>query len=117
MLELNFEGMKRILIAPNDQAKADEVNKEKQQQMAKTLKEKDFDELMIFSEPSVSEDKVLITNRFIISFYSQHDQIQNKLNELFNSLALDRPFCTDGAMSNKNQKPIFEKNFPELFFF
>lgn len=53
MLELNFEGMKRILTAPNDQAKVDEVNKEKQELLAKTLKEKDFDELMTFSEPSV----------------------------------------------------------------
>lgn len=54
MLELNFEGMKRILTAPNDQSKQDEVNKEKQEQMAKDLKEQDFDELMKHSEPSVS---------------------------------------------------------------
>lgn len=46
MLELNFEGMKRILNAPNDQTKQDEVNKEKQEQMLKNLKEQDFDELM-----------------------------------------------------------------------
>lgn len=54
MLELNFEGMKRILTAPNDQAKHDEVKKEKQEKMAKDLKERDFDELMKHSEPSVS---------------------------------------------------------------
>lgn len=53
MLELNFEGMKRILTAPNDQSKQDEVNKEKQEQLAKDLKEQDFDELMKHSEPSV----------------------------------------------------------------
>jgi len=98
MLELNFEGMKRILTAPNDQSKLDEINKEKQELMAKDLKELDFDELMKHSDPS-------------------HDQIQNKLNELFNSLALDRPYCVDNTTTNKNQKPIFERNFPELFFF
>lgn len=54
MLELNFEGMKRILTAPNDQSKQDEVNKEKQEQMAKNLKEQDFNELMEHTEPTVS---------------------------------------------------------------
>lgn len=55
MLELNYEGMKRILTAPNDTTKQEEVNKEKQDEMAKKLKEQDFDELMKFSEPSVSK--------------------------------------------------------------
>lgn len=55
MLELNFEGMKRILTAQNDPAKMEEVNKEKQEQMAKNLKEQDFDELMKHSEPAVSK--------------------------------------------------------------
>lgn len=54
MLELNFEGMKRILTAPNDQSKIDEVKIEKQEQMAKNLKEQDFNELMKHTEPSVS---------------------------------------------------------------
>lgn len=117
MLELNFEGMKRILTAPNDQTKLNEVNKEKQEQMMKNLKEQDFDELMKHTEPSVS---IKLVKYFgIINYLSipQHDHIQNKLNELFNSLALDRPFCVDNTMSNKNQKPIYERNFPELFFF
>ena len=56
MLELNFEGMKRVLTAPNDQTKLDEVKKEKQEQMAKSLKEQDFEELMKHTEPSVSYD-------------------------------------------------------------
>jgi len=55
MLELNFEGMKRILTAPNESAKLEEVNKEKREQMAKSLKEQDFDELMKFNESSVSK--------------------------------------------------------------
>lgn len=60
MLELNFEGMKRILTAPNDQTKQDEVNKEKQEQMVKNLKEQDFDELMKHTEPSVRMFEVQI---------------------------------------------------------
>ncbi|CAG9807332.1 unnamed protein product [Chironomus riparius] len=99
MLELNFEGMKRILTAPLESVKLEEVNKEKREQMAKSLKEQDFDELMKFNE-------------------SSHDHIQNKLNELFNSLAMDRPYLNnDNTLNPKNQKPIYEKNFPELFFF
>lgn len=54
MLELNFEGMKRILTAPTDQSKQDELNKEKQEQLVKNLKEQDFDELMKHTEPTVS---------------------------------------------------------------
>lgn len=54
LLELNFEGMKRILTAPKDQTKVDEVKKEKQEQMARNLKEQDFEELMKHTEPSVS---------------------------------------------------------------
>lgn len=115
LLELNFEGMKRILTAPNDSAKQEEINKEKQEEMVKNLKEQDFDELMKFSEPAVNQKKST-ENLFSHFFIPQHDQIQNKLNELFNSLALDRPFV-DNTLSNKNQKPIYEKNFPELFFF
>lgn len=57
MLELNFEGMKRILTAPVDPTKQEEVNKEKKELMAKNLKEQDFDELMKHSEPSVSSTK------------------------------------------------------------
>ena len=58
LLELNFEGMKRVLTAPNDQTKLDEVKKEKQEQMAKELKEQDFEELMKHTEPSVSYDNL-----------------------------------------------------------
>jgi tRNA A37 threonylcarbamoyltransferase TsaD len=56
MLELNFEGMKRILTATNDTSKQEEVNKEKKEQLAKSLKEQDFDELMNFNEASVSAE-------------------------------------------------------------
>ncbi|CAO1432987.1 unnamed protein product [Diamesa serratosioi] len=100
LLELNFEGMKRILTNPTEPLRQEEENKSKQEQMAKNLKEKDFDELMKHTE-------------------CNHDHIQNKLNELFNSLANDRPFnaVDPTAIIGKGQKPIYEKNFPELFFF
>lgn len=100
VLELNFEGMKRILTATSEPTRQEEMNKEKKEQMVKSLKEQDFDELMKFNE-------------------SSHDHIQNKLNELFTSISLDRPSYIVGeiATNPKNQKPIYEKNFPELFFF
>lgn len=53
MLDLDFEGMKRILTTPIDQAKQDELNKEKQEVMLKNLMELDFDELMRQNEPTV----------------------------------------------------------------
>lgn len=54
MLELNFEGMKRILTNTHEPAKMEIANKEKREAMAKSLKEQDFDELMKFNESSVS---------------------------------------------------------------
>lgn len=53
LLDLDFEGMKRILTTPIDQAKQDELNKEKQEVMLKNLMELDFDELMRHNEPTV----------------------------------------------------------------
>lgn len=53
MLDLDFDGMKRILTTPIDQAKQDELNKEKQEVMLKDLMELDFDELMRHNEPTV----------------------------------------------------------------
>jgi tRNA A37 threonylcarbamoyltransferase TsaD len=53
MMELNFEGMKRILTATTETSKQEEVNKEKREQLAKRLKEDDFDDLMQFTEASV----------------------------------------------------------------
>ena len=53
LLELNFDGMKRILTNPTEPLKQEEENKSKQEQMAKNLKEKDFDELMKHTECNV----------------------------------------------------------------
>lgn len=115
-MELNFEGMKRILTTPQETAKQAEVDKEKREQMVKRLKEEDFDDLMQFTESSVSF--ALIFNQFLLIFSPQHDHIQNKLNELFNSLSLDRPYIDNSVNAKNNQqKPIYERFFPELFFF
>lgn len=54
MMELNFEGMKRMLSANTETSKHEEVKKEKRELMAKKLKEDDFDDLMQFTEGSVS---------------------------------------------------------------
>ena len=54
MMELNFEGMKRILTTPQETTKQAEVDKEKRELMVKRLKEEDFDDLMQFTESSVS---------------------------------------------------------------
>lgn len=118
-MELNFEGMKRILTNPTEPLKQEEENKSKQDQMAKNLKEKDFNELMKHTECNVSFQIEILLNYLVNVLYFQHDHIQNKLNELFNSLANDRPFnaVDTTAISGKSQKPIYEKNFPELFFF
>jgi hypothetical protein len=78
MLELNFEGMKRILTAPNDPSKLDEVKKEKQDQLVKNLKEQDFDELMKHTEPSVSSR--YFPSKFLKSktFFLVHSTIISK---------------------------------------
>lgn len=47
----------------------------------------------------------------------QHDVIQNKLNELFSSLAMEREMTqVDGKQGNQ-QRPFYETKFPELFFY
>lgn len=51
--ELNFEAMKRILSEPA--ADQSYKNKEKQKQLVKTLKEKNFDDLVKFTESKVSQ--------------------------------------------------------------
>ena len=118
IMELNFEGMKRILTATTETSKQEEVNKEKRELLAKRLKEDDFDDLMQFTEASVSPWKCFIMLFIKNLSCLQHNHIQNKLNELFNSLAMDRPFIDNSAIAkNQSQKPVYERNFPELFFF
>lgn len=85
--------MKRVLAEPTERSKRDA--KEKEMQLLKTFRESNFDDLMRRTEP-------------------KHDVIQNKLNELFNSLGNDRPIS---QLENKNHKHIYENTFPELFFY
>jgi hypothetical protein len=72
MLELNFEGMKRILATPIDTAKQEEVSKEKRELMAKNLKEQDFDELMKHSDPSVSSTSITCATKSLNSCFLSH---------------------------------------------
>jgi len=61
--------------------------------------------------------KVYIT----VFFHFQHDLIQNRLNELFNSLAVERQITQSDTkaaqLQASNEKPIYETNFPELFYY
>lgn len=59
----------------------------------------------------------MVINLFLASL--QHEVIQNKLNELFNSLAVEREMTqVDGKHGNSsNQRPFYETQFPELFFY
>lgn len=53
---------------------------------------------------------------FVVSF--QHDVIQNKLNELFNSLAMEqRQVATQVDSKQGHPRPFYETQFPELFFY
>lgn len=65
------------------------------------------------------------TNIGVFLFY-QHDVIQNRLNDLFNSLAIERQISQSDIKTQQSQaaaagaplqKPIYETNFPELFYY
>lgn len=75
MMELNFEGMKRILTATTETSKQEEVNKEKRELMAKRLKEDDFDDLMQFTEASVRFLKLVVFCLILILFIFNHFSI------------------------------------------
>lgn len=94
--DLSFEAMKRQLSEPSEAAKQEA--RERQIQIVKTFRESDFDDLVRRTEP-------------------KHDVIQNKLNELFNSLAAERQINQVDAKLAAKEKPIYEHNFPELFFY
>lgn len=85
--------MKRMLAEPTERSKREA--KDKEMQLLKTFRESDFEDLIRRTEP-------------------RHDVIQNKLNEIFNSLGNERPIS---QIDGKSQKTIYENNFPELFFY
>lgn len=96
--DYNFESMKRMLAEPTERSKREA--KDKELQIVKAFRENDFEDLMRRTEP-------------------KHDVIQNRLNELFNSLGTERSGYSqiDGKMAAINPKAIYENNFPELFFY
>ncbi|XP_039502120.1 protein EFR3 homolog cmp44E isoform X3 [Drosophila santomea] len=98
--EFNFDAMKRALAEPTEAAKREQ--RERQMQIVRTFREGEFDDLMRRTEP-------------------KHDLIQNRLNELFNSLAVERQITQSDTKSSQlqasNEKPIYETNFPELFYY
>lgn len=57
--------------------------------------------------------------------FLQHDLIQNRLNELFNSLAVERQITQSDNKTaqlqnnnnNNSEKPVYETKFPELFYY
>lgn len=109
-VDFNFESMKRVLAEPTEANKREA--REKQAAIGRTFRETAFEDLVRRTEP-------------------QHDVLQNKLNEIFNSLSAERQIncgnqlmaaagatVVDGANSKMNQqRPIYENNFPELFFY
>lgn len=95
-VELNFEAMKRALGEPTEASKR-EV-REKQSQLVKTFREANFDDLMRRTEP-------------------KHDLIQNRLNDLFTSLAAERQMTHVETKQNMHSKPLYESHFPELFYY
>ncbi|XP_022224750.2 protein EFR3 homolog cmp44E isoform X2 [Drosophila obscura] len=98
--EFNFDAMKRALAEPTEAAKREQ--RERQLQIVRTFREGEFDDLVRRTEP-------------------KHDLIQNRLNELFNSLAVERQITQSDSkvaqLQASNEKPIYETNFPELFYY
>ncbi|XP_034651398.1 protein EFR3 homolog cmp44E isoform X2 [Drosophila subobscura] len=98
--EFNFDAMKRALAEPTEAAKREQ--RERQMQIVRTFREGEFDDLVRRTEP-------------------KHDLIQNRLNELFNSLAVERQISQSDSkvaqLQGSNEKPIYETNFPELFYY
>ncbi|XP_065367692.1 protein EFR3 homolog cmp44E isoform X1 [Calliphora vicina] len=92
--EYTVDAMKRYLAEPSESVKREQ--QEKQLQIVRTFRESDFEDLMKRTEP-------------------KHDVIQNRLNDLFNSLAIDNK--TTQNTSSNTEKPIYETNFPELFYY
>ncbi|XP_039448303.1 protein EFR3 homolog cmp44E isoform X1 [Culex pipiens pallens] len=111
--EFNFESMKRVLAEPTEASKREA--REKQAAIGRTFRETAFEDLVRRTEP-------------------KHDVIQDKLNEIFNSLSTERQIgscagqlakleasAVDGGGAGggklNQQRAVYENNFPELFFY
>ncbi|KAJ8963209.1 hypothetical protein NQ318_018675 [Aromia moschata] len=91
--ELTFESMKKVLTEPPEVRK--EAEAERRKQLSHTFRTATFSELLR-TQP-------------------KHDALQNKLNEIFQSLTVN------GNRSPSDEKksniPTYEQNFPELFYY
>lgn len=95
--ELNFDAMKRALAEPTDAYKRE--RDDSQRQLVKTFRDANFEDLVRRTEP-------------------KHEVIQNRLSDLFNSLAAERQITqSDQSKLSQTNKSIYENNFPELFFY
>lgn len=95
--DLNFDAMKRALAEPTDACKRE--RDETQRQLVKTFRDSNFDDLIRRTEP-------------------KHGVIQNRLSDLFNSLATERQITqSDQNKVTQTNKSVYENNFPELFFY
>lgn len=123
-VELNFDAMKRALAEPTEAAKRE--RRDRHAQIGRTFREATFEELMRRTEP-------------------KHELLQNRLNDLFTALAVERQIQTQselksggstggvaqatvtgvmgaGAMAavggvGGKERPIYENSFPELFYY
>lgn len=95
--DLGFDAMKRTLAEPTEANKRE--RNDAQQQLVKTFRNADFDDLLRRTEP-------------------KHEVIQSRLSDLFSSLALERQIIGQNELKAPQQtKAIYENNFPELFFY
>lgn len=115
-VELNFDAMKRSLAEPTDAAKREQ--RERHAQIGRTFREAPFEELVRRTEP-------------------KHEMLQNRLNDLFTALAVERQIQAQTELKGAQQqasgggasasgataaggvreRPIYENSFPELFYY
>lgn len=97
-IDFNFDAMKRALAEPTEAVKRERT--EFQRQLNKTFRNANFDDLIRRTEP-------------------KHEIIQARLNDLFNSLAVERQMIgqSEQMKAIQSNKSIYENSFPELFFY
>lgn len=91
--ELTFESMKRVLTESIESRKEAEV--EKREELSRIFRTATFSELARRTQP-------------------KHEILQNKLNEIFNSLSPTTNLAVIEKCEKRNA-PVYEQNFPELF--
>ncbi|XP_057332050.1 protein EFR3 homolog cmp44E isoform X1 [Microplitis mediator] len=95
--ELTFESMKKILTESNNNQNEDE---EKRVQLSEYFRNATFQDLIIKTQP-------------------QHDVLQSKLSDIFNSLTMEPRNSSQQNIqtvdTKLNQTPAYEIHFPELF--